>query len=311
MVPKRASHVPSKILLMGIAQAGKTSIKQVVFEGLNPENLRTRPTIEFETHLQELAQTPFAVWDTGGQKSYLDAFMGPMSKAMFSNVIALIWVADIAAEDTLSRSKFYFDLALDHLRKLSPDAKVFVFLHKADLRPDYKDNGNKLEDVVTFFRNKRFTETSFHLTSVFDKTIYIAMAEVLSNAVVIEAESLKDHLDEFIDEDISGVSIFTEEGLPLFQEGEMKNVVLISANLWLAVAERIVGELDATDALDAQLVISEKYVFVFKHLEKSLLLAAVAKRTAPLQYVVVRTKGLADELNKVLLEGKGLDALKT
>ncbi|MFX0115113.1 MAG: ADP-ribosylation factor-like protein [Candidatus Hodarchaeota archaeon] len=311
MASERGMQIPTKILLMGTAKAGKTSIKVVVFGGLDPKNIKTRPTIQYETQLKELLHTPLAVWDAGGQKTYLDEFMGPLAKNMFSRVTAMIWVVDIAAEDALSRSKFYFDLALDNLRKHSPHAKVFCFLHKMDLRPDYEEIPSKLEDLVTFFRNEQFPEARFHSTNIFDKSIYIAVADVLTHSVLDDSAPLKDHLDHFVDQDISGVSIFTEEGLPLFQEGDMQNVVLVSANLWLAASDRIIGELDSSDKMDAQLVISDKYIMVFKHLEKSLLLAAVAKKTAPLQYVVVRTKGLAEELNKAIREGAGLGELST
>ena len=126
-----------------------------------------------------------------------------------------------------------------------------------------------------------------------------------------KAASWKDDLYEFVDEEISGVSIFTEDGLPLLQKGDMQDIVLISANLWLSTADRIVGELDTTDKMDAQLVLSEKYVFIFKHLEKSLLLAAVAKKTSPLEYVVVRTTALAEQLNKALRGTEGLNLLTT
>ena len=68
---------------------------------------------------------------------------------MFSSVVALIWVVDVSAEDELSRSKFYFDLALENLRQNSPDAQVFCFLHKSDLRDSYFD----YENLVTFFQN--------------------------------------------------------------------------------------------------------------------------------------------------------------
>ncbi|MHA2270334.1 MAG: ADP-ribosylation factor-like protein [Candidatus Hodarchaeales archaeon] len=307
---ERGARLPSKILLMGAAQAGKTSIREVVFKGVDPTTLKTKPTIQFETQLKELAQTPIALWDAGGQKSYLDEFMGPMAKTMFSNVVGLLWIVDVAAEDALSRSKFYFDLALKNLQEYSPDSKVFCFLHKTDLRQEYNDeNSAKLEELVTFFRNENFPEIRFHPTNIFDKSVFIAMADVLANSVALDTASLMDYLGVFVDEDISGVSIFTEEGLPLFQEGEMKNVVLVSANLWLAVADRIVGELDDTDSMQAQMVISEKFIFIFKHLEKSLLLAAVAKKKAPLQYVVVRTDQLAEELNTALREGKTLDEL--
>lgn len=306
MAFEEGMRIPSKILLMGTAKAGKTSIKKVVFQGVNPRELKTRPTIQYETQLKELVHTPFAIWDAGGQKTYLDEFMGPLAKNMFTHVSALIWVVDISisAEDTLSRSKFYLDLALDHLKKRSPLAKVFCFLHKADLRPEYQNDLSQIEDLVTFFRNERFPDAHFHTTNIYDKSIYIAVADVLTNTLLDETAPLKDHLDHFVDEDISGLSIFTEEGLPLWQTGEMENVVLVSANLWLAAVDRIVGELDPSDKMDAQLVLSEKFVLVFKHLEGSLLLAAVAKKTAPLEYVVVRTKGLAEELNRALLAGK-------
>ncbi|MHA2270333.1 MAG: ADP-ribosylation factor-like protein [Candidatus Hodarchaeales archaeon] len=306
MASELGMRIPSKILLMGSAQAGKTSIKEVVFGGLDPKTLKTKPTIQFEATLKEVIHTPFALWDAGGQKTYMEQFFGPMSKTMFSNVSALVWVVDVAAEDGWSRSKFYLDMALDNLKKHSPLARSFCFFHKIDLRPDYQEDGSKVEDLLTFFRNETFPDTRFHTTSLFDKSIYMAIADVLSNAVLDESTPLKDHLDHFVDEDISGVSIFTEEGLPLFQEGDLQNIVLVSANLWLAASDRIVGELDSSDKLSEQLVISDKFVLVFKHLEKSLLLAAVAKKTAPLQYVVVRTKGLAKELNKALLSEKGI-----
>ncbi len=294
-------EIAPKVLLMGGAEAGKTSIKNVVFTGANPETLQTKPTVQYQTDLKELANTRFTIWDTGGQKSYLDDFMGPKGKRMFSNVLALVWVVDVFAEDELSRSKFYFDLALDNLRKFSPDSKTYCFFHKSDLRKDFDYDNLKI-----FFENVRFPDSRFHVTSIYDKSVFIAVADVLSNAVVTSStKSLEGRLEGFVDDEITGVSIFTDEGLPLFEKGDMQNVVMVSANLWLGVADRIVAEFGTSDSMKAQIILSENYIFVFIHLEKSLLLGTVAKSTTPIQYVITRTEELASTLNEAIISGDG------
>lgn len=293
---------------MGGAEAGKSSIRKVVFEGRNPQNIKTKPTIQFETYLKELGTTRFAIWDTGGQTSYLDEYVEKGSR-MFGNVVALIWVVDIAAEDEISRSKFYFDLALENLRQNSPEAKVFCFLHKSDLRETYFD----YENLVNFFQNSRFPDIRFHVTSIYEKSVFLALTDVLSNAVITRStRSLQFLLNDFVDEDIIGVFIFTEEGLPLFEKVEkesLQQMVFVSANLWLGTAERFISELDTADMMDAQLMLSKKHVIVLHHLDGSLLLASIAKRATPIDYIINRTESLAQRFNDAIKNGEELITL--
>ena len=88
-----------KFLLMGLSNAGKTSIFEVIFMGKMPHETKIlMPTIGSERHeinmtLDQKKKTSISIWDLGGQKKFLERYyMEP--EQFFGDASTLIFVID-------------------------------------------------------------------------------------------------------------------------------------------------------------------------------------------------------------------------
>lgn len=109
----------SKIVILGLSQSGKTSIRQVVFEGFAPQATSLNPaTVRINRKLFNFAGSSINLVDVGGQSSYLNELFEKYTERTFSDLKALIYVVDISDASNIMRSKYYFDLTLDNLKKL-------------------------------------------------------------------------------------------------------------------------------------------------------------------------------------------------
>ncbi len=94
-----------KIILLGLSQAGKTSIRDVVFEGKSPEDTKDyAATLNYERQIEQVADEPITVMDLGGQEVFLKRFLSSMSSFIFSNVAVLVFICDIATPDKFPAS---------------------------------------------------------------------------------------------------------------------------------------------------------------------------------------------------------------
>ncbi|MFX0206669.1 MAG: ADP-ribosylation factor-like protein, partial [Candidatus Hodarchaeota archaeon] len=124
----------NKIIMLGLAESGKTTIINVVKEGHLPNGkVPYNATVDYERNKITLFGKTLTVFDLGGQKAFLDRFMGELAEYIFTNVNTLIFIVDIVEISKLSLSKYYLDLTVDRLNRYSPNASIYVFLHKIDL----------------------------------------------------------------------------------------------------------------------------------------------------------------------------------
>ena len=96
----------NKVLLMGRAKAGKTSMKSIIFANyLAKDTNGLAPTIRI-THntLRFLGDLQLDLWDCGGQDKFLQTYFESQRDVVFRNVAVLIYVFDISSleEDLLS-----------------------------------------------------------------------------------------------------------------------------------------------------------------------------------------------------------------
>ncbi|MFX1514514.1 MAG: ADP-ribosylation factor-like protein, partial [Promethearchaeota archaeon] len=116
-----------KILLLGLAESGKTTILKVVTEGYKPEKKAGyTATHNYERKYTSLFGTSVTFFDLGGQVAFLDRFTGELASFIFSEVSAFIFVIDTIQVGDLSRAKYYFELALTKLKDFSPSALCYV-----------------------------------------------------------------------------------------------------------------------------------------------------------------------------------------
>jgi len=292
---------PNKVLFMGLGASGKSSIRSIVFEGKSVNDVKDyHATINYTRSTKNIIDAPFQIFDCGGQESFISVFVGEQAEFIFSDVAVLIWVIDVSNFDAVSTSKFYFDLALKKLAAYSERASVFCLLHKMDLLlPDMKSQ--VIETVKVYFAPISGLNVQYRPTSIYDQSIYSVVGEIIQTLILqsSKAQTVSEAIEQFLQSNIemSGVAVYTDEGLPVFEGGETDRIIL-PANLWLASYDRLASEYQQEEI--KTVLETNNYIFVFRVIKSQLLLSGIAKKVAPLQYVLVKMEQLTEILNQLL-----------
>ena len=121
-----------KILLMGLQQAGKTAIKDVVFFGKKPDEVEGyMATIHYERQFIDEDQKNLVI-DSGGQESYWNEAVTQFRHLVFSNVKLLLWIIDMTHPEFFEESERRFSFTIRQFKKENPDGKIAVLCHKVD-----------------------------------------------------------------------------------------------------------------------------------------------------------------------------------
>ncbi|MHA2202994.1 MAG: ADP-ribosylation factor-like protein [Candidatus Hodarchaeales archaeon] len=169
-----------KIVLCGLAQSGKTTIRKWLFNELTETNLQA--TIDYETHTQIIDKTEIVFWDLGGVTAFLDRFVGQDADNDISNIIfkemdTLVYIVDSIEIKDIAQSKKYLNLCLKNTTKYSPMAAIFILQHKIDLIPT-----KMREEVYHTIKDYLFKDITQHLwyyeTSMVNTSIVVAMCAI-------------------------------------------------------------------------------------------------------------------------------------
>ncbi len=114
---------PTKILLLGLDGAGKTT---VVYRLKLNEYMSTVPTIGFNVETIEYKNLKMTIWDVGSQKKMMELW-----RHYYEHTDALIFVVDSCDEERmeLASEKLHSILSDEKLR----DIPVLVFANKQDI----------------------------------------------------------------------------------------------------------------------------------------------------------------------------------
>jgi GTPase SAR1 family protein len=305
-----AVPIPSqalKLLMMGLSQVGKSSIQSVVFEGKKPEDVADyAATRDYERSTKDLLGSTFQIFDCGGQESFLIKHTGALSEFIFGNVQVYIWVVDVSSFDEVSKSKYYFDLAINQLHKYSPEATVFCLFHKIDLLVQ-----ESREEIITnmkeFFRTDKPLDVYYYATSIFEKDLFKAFGDIIKRILAEKStigQSVSEALQSFIQENVDtffGMGIYTDEGLPVIEEGDYADDFALPINLWLFNTDRIEGLFNTVSTLKGSIE-TDDYMFLFQRIKDELHFTGIAKKTVPKQYVQVKIDQIIDRVYKLLEE---------
>ncbi|KAL7713149.1 GTP-binding protein [Entamoeba marina] len=164
---------------MGRSGSGKTSMRTILFSNYLPMQTRQLPvTIDVDhSQISFLGNYTLNLWDCGGQKQFMELYLGSMKSQTFKKVEALIYVFDVTS-DSFDKDIQEYRTVLEGLYEYSPDAKLFILIHKMDIYDDDEKiiNMPKKEGKVKLV-SKPFRVMSYP-TSIYDDTLYSAWSAI-------------------------------------------------------------------------------------------------------------------------------------
>ncbi len=206
-MPSQNQNQQIKIVILGLAESGKSTMIQSVIEGIQPSNDdKYNATINYQRFSKIINEIDFSFFDLGGQTRFLDRFTGDLSEFVFSGIDsgAFIFVVDALKVTELSRAKYYFELSLQKIKEFSPITKIYIFTNKMDLLPP-ESRANVSNIINDYLISESVSYTEIFETSAFSESIFLAIGKVLCE-----------------------VSEMKKKIMPLFQKFIKKNVNIIS-----------------------------------------------------------------------------------
>ncbi|PPR06425.1 hypothetical protein CVT26_004837 [Gymnopilus dilepis] len=191
-----AVEMGSHVLLMGASGSGKTSMRSLIFSN-NPASLTARlgATIDVEqNHVRFLGDLILNLWDLGGQDSFMDSYLTTQRATIFQHVGVMIYVFDVESRE-MGKDLEYFRDCMAGLKQYSPEAAVFLLVHKMDLvreprQPTFLKKKQELEEA------SGDTPVSVFGTSIFDESLYRAWSNIV-HTLIPNAAVLSKHLTTF------------------------------------------------------------------------------------------------------------------
>ena len=190
-----------KVLLMGKAHSGKTSMRSIIFANyLARDTMRLSPTLDVEHHhVRFLGDLVLNLWDCGGQDAFYESYFERDRETIFRGVEMLIYVFDIES-DSPEKDFDHFAGVLEAIEENSPDARIFVLVHKMDLVAE-EEREMILQDRFRLIEEACSSAIGVHNlqcfgTSIWDETLYKAWSEIVTN-LIPNISVLESHLDDF------------------------------------------------------------------------------------------------------------------
>ncbi|TFF85230.1 hypothetical protein EU523_00160 [Candidatus Heimdallarchaeota archaeon] len=207
--------------MLGLSQAGKTSIRQIIFEGFTPVATALNPaTVRINRKIFNLAGGNINLFDIGGQTNYLNEIFQIYKNRTFSDVKAVIFVVDVSDAGNIMRSNYYFGLTLQALSQISKNARIFIFAHKMDLVPFDKKEA-VIKSIADIFKTDQYPQVDIQGTSIFDESIWDAMQQVLSFAYPRDQAKTIEIKTTISKYGLNSLTISTSQGLVLYSEPEV------------------------------------------------------------------------------------------
>lgn len=186
----------AKVLLMGRAGAGKTSMKSIIFANHLARDTNRLHQTNFIEHnsLRFLGNLRLNLWDCGGQDVFMENYFESQRETIFQNAEVLIYVlvavsdkrgGDVAksSNSEMSKDLSYFHTAMESLKQFSPSARVFVLIHKLDLVHE-----SKREEVLKNYERDLVNqaagvEITCFGTSIWDETLFKAWSRIVYSLI--------------------------------------------------------------------------------------------------------------------------------
>ncbi|MFX1398801.1 MAG: ADP-ribosylation factor-like protein [Promethearchaeota archaeon] len=184
-----------KIIILGRAAVGKTSIAKVVFEGIDATKLLNNPlspTRGIEINNYKWMDLDLGLFDLSGQE--IDSILEEETKcpSTFENTDAFIYVLDYSKWDA-NHNQYTKDLhkLFDIIIQQAPNSKLIVFLHKIDIVASKKKiNSKTLKKTISDTLNLPI-EPIIYITSINQDYLYCLYESIFSILVSFSEHTSK------------------------------------------------------------------------------------------------------------------------
>ncbi len=153
-----------KILIVGLDQAGKTSILNVLQEKYNKMD-NIKPTVGIERTEIKIFGISVLAWDLGGQQKFRQEYL--KNPKNFENTDSLFFVIDALNSSRYDEALQYFTEILEIIEKLDTRPQIVLLIHKID--PNIREDPNNAVIIETL---KQLFFTAGYQLSVFTTSIY-------------------------------------------------------------------------------------------------------------------------------------------
>ncbi len=162
------------------------------------DTTRLSPTLDVEHHhVRFLGDLVLNLWDCGGQDAFYESYFERVRETIFRDVELLIYVFDIESE-TPEKDFDHFCGVLEAIEENSPDARIFLLIHKMDLVAE-EDREAILEDRKQLIEESCLScgVENFQCfgTSIWDETLYKAWSELVTH-LIPNIRLLETHLNQ-------------------------------------------------------------------------------------------------------------------
>ena len=221
---------------MGRSGSGKSSMRSIIFSNYSAfDTRRLGATVDVElSHLRFLGNMSLTLWDCGGQDVFMENYFTNQKDHIFKMVQVLIHVFDVESK-LINKDIEIFVKSLTNLQKYSPDAKIFVLLHKMDLVQI-----DKRQELFTIMMDKlQKISNPYHFkligfpTSIWDESLYKAWSQIvcslipninLFNSNIIKFNSILDAEEIILFEKTTFLVISSTASIKQQQQQQQKKV---------------------------------------------------------------------------------------
>lgn len=174
-------------------------MRSIIFSNYSAlDTRRLGATIDIEhSHLRFLGNMTLNLWDCGGQDIFIENYFSTQRDHLFRMVEVLIHVFDVESKE-VKKDIATFTECLSHLREFSPDAKVFVLVHKMDLvQESQRENvfGQMMDYLGRFSKPYGYHLTGFP-TSIWDESLFKAWSSIVCS-LIPNMSLFQKHLQNF------------------------------------------------------------------------------------------------------------------
>lgn len=172
-LPTLAMSNTNIIFSQGKAHSGKTSMRSIIFANyLARDTMRLSPTLDVEHHhVRFLGNLVLNLWDCGGQDAFYESYFERDRETIFRSVELLIYVFDIES-DNPEKDFEHFGGVLEAIEENSPDARVFVLIHKMDLVAEEERQLIFEDREQLILEQSRGLSVTCFATSIWDESLY-------------------------------------------------------------------------------------------------------------------------------------------